>query len=381
MRTIEILSELVRFNSVSDRSNLEILGWIQDYLDQHGIRYWTVFDAKQQKANLVASVGPDVAGGVVLSGHTDVVPVADQDWNTDPFRLHQQDGRLYGRGTCDMKGFVASCLAAVPQMKEAGMQRPIHLALSYDEEVGCLGAPDMIREMVKKLPPIDAVIVGEPTQMETVAQHKGSVGAIARFRGKSAHSSKPSLGVSAITYASRFMEGANAYADRLEAKRGQDFGLNPGYTTINMGTISGGTATNIVAEECRIDMSVRFMPDETAADHLNALQTLVAEQLHDMREKFDGSQAELVKTHEIPPLRPEEDGNAVRLCNALSGRNIAKSVSYGTEAGQFQEAGYSTAILGPGCIDQAHMPNEFIEVDQLRQQDEFLNRLIETMKT
>ncbi len=375
----EILDRLVGFNTVSANSNLELIDWVEDYLGGHGVTAHRVYNADRSKANLYANIGPEVAGGVILSGHTDVVPVEGQTWDTDPFKVVEKDGRLYGRGTCDMKGFDALALAAVPVALKRGVKRPIQIALSYDEEVGCIGAPFMISEMRKTLPPAEAVIVGEPSMMKAVSGHKGGVGFDVHMRGFEVHSSLMHTGVSAIMEAAKLIDWANQQNAQLMAAEPSALAaqFDPPFTTVHVGMISGGTAHNITALDCNFGLSFRVVPGEDPDDWRAAFLAKVAEVEAGMKAIHPDAGITARDHFDVPGLRPEEDGPAEHLVRRLTGDNGTHVVSYGTEAGQFQREDYSAIICGPGDIAQAHQPNEFLSIDQFQQGAAFMERLVD----
>ena len=377
----EMLARLVGFATVSRDSNLALIDFVADYLAHFGIEAHKVPSKDGSKANLYATVGPTVEGGVILSGHTDVVPVDGQHWSSDPFTLVERDGKLYGRGTCDMKGFLAIVLALVPEMKAAGLTHPIHLALSYDEEVGCLGAPDMIIRMAGDLPKSRAVIVGEPTSMKAVTGHKGIVVFNTRIHGHSVHSSQIDRGVSAtmtaarlITYLEDMMEVRRKAADPQSL-------YDPPFTTIHVGRINGGTASNIIAKECEFVTDIRALPGEDGEAYLTRFEQHVRNDIvPKMREIAPESGIDIDLIAHVPPMMPENGGAAESLVRVLTGDNESHVASYCAEAGQFQQAGFSTVICGPGSIDQAHQPDEFIELEQIDAGTEFIRRLIKQLR-
>lgn len=374
--TIEMISKLVSFDTVSFKSNLKLIDAIQSDLESQGIVCNRVYNTDRTKANIYATIGPMVAGGVVLSGHTDVVPVENQSWTYDPFKLANENGKLYGRGATDMKSFVAIALSLVPDMLKADLKRPIHLAFSYDEEPGCLGAPSMIEDMVKNLPAIDAVIVGEPTNMKVASSHKGVYSAQTTFKGLEAHSSQTDKGVSAIHFAVRLMAELDEIADELKQNPVKDTTMVPPYSTLNMGIVNGGIASNIIARDCMFTWDYRYMPGEDPHVVLDRIDNKASLLQAQMREFYPDAAIEFEKAT-IPSLRPEASGAAEELCRQLTGENSTIEVPYGTEAGQFQERGYSTVVCGPGSIDQAHKPDEYIELGQVKLGIEFVQRLIE----
>ena len=373
----EMIAHLVSFDTVSSKSNLPLIEDVKSYLAEHGIKSHLVPNEDGTKANLYATVGPNVAGGVVLSGHTDVVPVDDQNWTTDPFNVVEKDGRLYGRGTCDMKGFCAIGLALVPEMLKADLKRPIHIALSYDEELGCLGAPFMISEMAKNLPPIDAVIVGEPTNMQVAEMHKGVHSSTIHVQGLEAHSSQTHLGVSATRYAAKIINFINDIHDELLANPYDGLPLEPNHSTINVGKINGGIADNIVAKDCIFTFDYRVLPQEDQAVIVGKIDAYIGELEAEMKAKH--AECSITQTPIwTPGFAAPKDDPAKSLAMRLAGKNETIGVPYGTEAGQFQnDGGFSTIVCGPGSIDQAHKPDEFIELSQVELGVQFIRNLID----
>lgn len=373
----ELLTKLVSFDTTSRDSNLALIGWVEDYLDGLGVPHRRVPNADGTKSNLLATIGPPVEGGVVLSGHTDVVPVDGQPWDTDPFVLTERDGRLYGRGTCDMKGFLALALAAAPELA-ASAKRPAHLAFSYDEEIGCLGAPALIEVIRRELPAPAAVVVGEPTDMVAVNGHKGIATFHVTVTGREAHSSQTHLGVSAVMAAARLMNFLVDLGERLEREADPASPFSPKGATLTIGLVEGGTAHNILARECRFVFDLRcpapLTPEAAVAPFLAEAQAM------DRALKARAPEAGVVvEMHtNVPPFAPEPGGAAEALARRLAGDNgPPRVVAYAAEAGQFQGAGFSTVICGPGSIDQAHQPNEFVEVSQMQRGAQFMRRLIE----
>ncbi len=376
MNSQQILERLVGFDTTSHLPNLDLIAWIAGYLHEQGVHATVLKSEDGQKANLVASIGPDNENGVVLSGHTDVVPVAGQVWSCDPFKLERRGTRLYGRGTADMKGFIACVLAAVPGMKQARLSAPLHLAFSYDEEVGCLG----VRDLIPSLPKAAAVIVGEPTELKVVDRHKGVYAEQVSIRGVAAHSSLPHLGVNAIDYACALITEVCLIAEKLKAIPGQDFCSEPNFTTLGLATISGGTAMNIVPNLVDLGWHMRAVPGQDPALVVNQVHAKIAELEIAMRKEDNSCAIEYATAVDIPPFQQEKGSTAVALCQQLSGQNATRSVNYGTEAGLFQRAGFATAVYGPGNIAQAHKPDEFIELDQLDGCDLMLGKLIEKLE-
>lgn len=374
----EILDRLVGFRTVSRDSNLDLIDWVEAYLAGHGVPSHRVWNADRTKAALYANVGPMVEGGVVLSGHSDVVPVDGQDWNSDPWTVTERDGRLYGRGCADMKGFVALSLAAVPLALKAGIKRPIQIAISYDEELGCTGAPEMIAEMARTLPRASAVVVGEPSMMQLVDGHKGGHGGRVDVRGFEVHSSLMHTGVSAVMLGARLIDWANRVNDENRAKPLTALAglFVPPWTTLHVGTIKGGTAGNITAKDCTFDMGFRVVPGEDPEEWLARLRAEMARLSAEAQAIRPETGIDFDVTYFVPPLVPEENGAAAALVRRLTGQNGSAVVSYGTEAGQFQAEGYSAVVCGPGDIAQAHQPDEWIAVQQFDEGYRFMERLI-----
>lgn len=378
----ELMDKLVSFPTVSRDSNLDLIDFVEDYLKGLGVNATRVPNEDGTKAALYAHIGPQIDGGVVLSGHTDVVPVDGQEWDTDPFTVTERKGRLYGRGTCDMKGFDALALSAVPLALKRGLKWPLQIALSYDEEVGCTGAPPMIDHMVAMgMPRADTVIVGEPSMMKVVTGHKGSIGYDMHFRGFEVHSSIAPTGVSAIMMAAKLINWANEVNAENASKPVNALAADfvPPYTTLHVGMISGGTAHNITAKDCYFKLGIRMVPGEDLSDWQSRLMAKVAELDSEMKAVRAEAGVSAQLHHIVPGLVPEDQGKAEALVRRLTGENASNVVSYGTEAGQFQERGYSAVICGPGDIAQAHQPNEFITVDQFQQGEAFINRLVDML--
>jgi len=379
-RSLEILARLVAFDTTSRSSNLALIHYVEAELGRLGIQGRRVPNAEGDKTNLYASIGPAVEGGVVLSGHTDVVPVDGQPWSSDPFVLTRRGERLYGRGTCDMKGFLALVLAAAPHLAAAGLKRPVHLAFSYDEEIGCLGAPAMIEAIARDLPRPLAVIVGEPTNMEAVRGHKGIRAYKVTVTGREAHSSLTHLGVSAVMAAVTLMGRLSDLARRLEQEADPASPFLPKGASLTIGVVNGGTALNILARECVFWFDLRtppgLDPEAILAGFFQEAQAMNA--ALQLRAPEAGVRVE--RRSLTPPLAPEADGEAERLARVLAGDNgPGRVVSYAAEAGQFQQAGFSTVICGPGSIDQAHQPDEYVEIAQMQRGAQFMGRLVEAM--
>lgn len=374
----EILAKLVAFPTVSQDSNLDLISWVENYLGEHGITSYRQYNETGEKAGLFAHVGPWEEGGVVLSGHTDVVPVKGQPWTTDPFTLVERDGRLYGRGSCDMKAFDALAIWAMVEAQRRGVQRPLQLALSYDEEVGCTGAPPLIVAMQEVLPKARAVLVGEPSMMKTVTAHKGMVGYRIHVQGFEVHSSLIHTGVSAIMFAAKLIDWANQLNAASAAATPTEVAalFNPPWTAAHVGTISGGTAQNITAKDCHFGFDFRLVPDDDLAEWHAKLMHKVAEVEAEMQAIVPGTRISVVEEFRLTGLAPEETGEAEAIVRQLTGDNSQNVVSYGTEAGHFQAAGYSAVVCGPGDIAQAHQPDEYLSLAQLAEGQAFMEKLL-----
>ncbi len=379
---IEMIEKLIGFETVSRDSNLNLIDYVADYLAEYGVNSRKIYNDDKTKANLFATVGPDVNGGIVLSGHTDVVPVDGQPWDTDPFTVVEKDGKLFGRGTSDMKSFSAIALSLVPDMIEQGIKKPIHFALSYDEEVGCLGSPRMIEDMVDKGLKPRAVIVGEPTMMNIVTAHKGIVGLKTRVVGKEAHSSLVENGVSAVMTAARLV---NFIADMMAENKARtepdsSYISEPCYTTLHVGVINGGTAMNIISRECEFVWDIRYVAGDDPQTFIDRFNAYCENEILPAMRAVDSEcsiTTEIVSSTQA--LGPEEGGEAEMICKSITGKNDTLSVAYAAEAGQFQEAGYSTVICGPGSIGIAHQPNEYIELEQVKASEAFIRKLIKEL--
>ncbi len=373
--TRELLGRLVAFDTTSRNSNIGLIDFIEDYLDGHGIKSLRVDYEPGRKTNLYATIGPEGPGGIVLSGHTDVVPVDGQDWNSDPFAATERNGRIYGRGTADMKGFLAAALAAVPRFKASALKRPIHLAISCDEEVGCLGVRPLIAHLSAHLPKPLAVIVGEPTLMQVVDAHKTVRSYRTEVTGHEAHSSAAHTGVNAIMVAGELLAELNRLAAEMRTRADVRGPFDPPYTTVHVGTITGGTAKNIVPRRCSFAWETRLMPGDDADEVPSRLARFAERLLPAMREVSEDTGISTRNINSVPGLKPDPRSPALELALGLAQSNQTSAVSYGTEAGLFQEAGIPAIICGPGSIEQAHKPDEFIAVGELARCEAFLDRL------
>jgi acetylornithine deacetylase len=362
-----MLTRLVAFPTVSRDSNLPLIDWVEEYLEPFGARCRRTLNDEGTKANLFAAIGPNAPGGVVLSGHSDVVPVDGQDWHTDPFEVTERDGLLYGRGTSDMKGFAAVFLSRLASLNTALMDKPLYLALSYDEEIGCLGIARMVDDALAHFARPDFAIIGEPTTMHLVRAHKS----INVFRtvvtGKAAHSAQPHLGAGAILAAGRIIEHLDAIGRSRRAAAGES-GCEPPWSTVQFVKIQVGTSVNILPAHCEFLWEYRSLPDEDPDLIIQSMQTFIErEVLPDLREFAPEASIETTTIARVPPLMPDPEEKAERWVLGLRGVREGGSgqVSFATEAGSFQRAGISSVVCGPGSIDQAHQPNEFIDPAEL----------------
>ncbi|MGJ5618595.1 acetylornithine deacetylase [Sulfitobacter sp. MF3-043] len=383
MTPFALMEKLISFPTVSRDTNIPLIDWVAGYLDGHGIESHRYIDAEQPKHALFAHVGPWEEGAIVLSGHTDVVPVDGQPWDTDPFSVVEKDGKYYGRGTCDMKGFDALALWALVEAHHAGVKRPLQIALSFDEEVGCTGAPPMIKAMQPVLPKGSAVIVGEPSTMQAVTGHKGGTGFNTHVIGFEVHSSLLHTGVNAIMAGAKLIEWANEMNTENMGRKPSALAamFDPPFTTVHVGMIEGGTAHNITAKDCFFAMDFRVVPGENKDAWGTAYLKKVREVEKQMQKVVADTRIEVTLRFDVPALEPEDDGEAETLVRQITGDNASHKVSYGTEAGQFQEAGYSAVICGPGDIAQAHQPNEFIEVAQFNAGHDFMRKLVARLQS
>jgi acetylornithine deacetylase len=383
MTTEEILARLVAFPTVTGTPTRGMADWIAAYLRGHGIAARLIDDPTDPaQASVFAQIGPDMPDGAILSGHMDVVPVTGQAWTSDPWVLATRDGRLYGRGTCDMKGFLAVVLAMVPDMLAAGLARPIQVFFSHDEEVGCLSAGRMIRALDGEVPKAAMAFVGEPTEMRVVTGHKGIIQLDTLVRGYEVHSSLLHRGVSAVMAAARLVAWQDLMNRTNAAAATADGGsFDPPWTTLHAGVIEGGTALNITARRCRFTTDIRTIPNERLDDWDARFRTECARLQSELRAIRPEAAIEVTQVARVEGCRPEPGGLAEGTARAITGDNASHVVSYGTEAGYFQEAGYSTVVCGPGSIGQAHQADEFIAVSELRAAEDFVRRLLQRLRT
>ncbi len=366
-RTKAILADLLSFPTISGSSNLEMIAYIRDHLEPLGADVRIYPDGTGEKANLFATIGPDQPGGIVLSGHSDVVPVKGQDWTVDPFALTERDGRLFGRGAVDMKGFLAAAVTTLSDFAAVDLRRPLHLAVTYDEEITCFGAAALVRQLANDGIRPGIAIIGEPTGMGIVEGHKGCFEYTTEFTGLEGHSSRPENGVSAIDYAVRFIARLHELRLELEAKAPNASRYTPPFTTVHIGRITGGTARNVIARQCEVDWEIRPIRVQDADDIKAAMTDFVSTTLKPAMTATHPD-ADIV-THictEVASFEPESTSEARDLIGNLTGNKTASVVPFGTEAGFFQSAGMSSIVCGPGSIDQAHMADEFIEESQLQ---------------
>jgi len=374
----EMLSRLVSFDTTSRGSNLELISFVEEYARSYDLAPRRIPNPEGTKSNLLISIGPAEPGGIILSGHTDVVPVDGQDWHTDPFAMVEREGKYFGRGTSDMKAFSAVILSLLPELARRPLKTPVHIALSYDEEVGCLGVRPMIADIVKSVPMPRLAIIGEPTDMKVVNAHKGIRSFRTTVTGREAHSSQTDKGVNAVMVAAELIMHLAKLAEDMR-RRGDPSGrFDPPYTTVQSSTIEGGTALNILARHCLFQWEFRYLPGTNQDEILDAFNAYATDGVLP-RLKAIAPEADIVtrpRAH-VPALVATDGCPAEALAKQLTGRNHAEAVAYGTEAGLFQEAGIPSVVCGPGNIQQAHKPNEFIEISQVAACEQFILKLID----
>ena len=374
--TVALLHDLIAFPTVSEMSNLDMIAYLAHVLESHGARVDIFHDEIGHKANLFATIGPEVDGGIVLSGHSDVVPVAEQDWASDPFELIEHDGHLYGRGTCDMKGFIAAATAMAPVFAEQVRDRPLHFAFTYDEEVGCFGAQALVDSLKAKGIRPGVAIIGEPTSMRIIEGHKGCYEYTTHFSGLAGHGSAPDRGVNAVEYAARYINRLLALKDALRARAPNDSRFDPPWTTINTGSMKGGVAHNVIASNASIEWEMRPVQASDAAFVKDDLRQYCRDVLLPAMQSICPDANIVTEViGEVDGLEPAEMNEAKAILMELTGANGAELVPFGTEAGIFQQYGMSAVVCGPGSIDQAHKPDEYVSLDQLQQCLDMLGRL------
>ncbi len=382
--TLTLISQLVAFNTVSKESNLGLIEWIRDYLRGFGVACSLTFDADHRKANLFATVGDQTGAGLVLSGHTDVVPVTNQDWDTDPFVATLQDGKLFGRGTSDMKGFIGVCLAKLPMLANANLRNPVHFAFSYDEEVGCLGVRGLLQDLAQRgIRPVGC-IVGEPTDMEVVVAHKGKRSYHCCVRGREAHSSVTPMGVNAIEFASDLIRYIRDTGERIQRTE-HHVGFDVPFSTVLTTAIKGGMSfhnTNTIPRDCEFVFEHRYLPGVNPEHFIDEVRQYSESTLLP-RMRAVAAEADITFSARIgyPGLDQVDESNIALLAQQFAGRTRTGKVAFGTEAGLFQQAGIPSIICGPGSIQQAHKPNEFIALEQIAHCELFIDRLAQQLKT
>ena len=374
-----MIERLIGFDTTSYKSNLHFIGFAADLLGSLGAKIRLTYDDSQGKANLFATIGPDDRPGIVLSGHSDVVPVEGQDWSSDPFHARLGENRLYGRGTADMKSFIALCLALAPDFASRRLEIPVHFAFSYDEEVGCIGARRLIHDLGGLAVRPRLCIVGEPTEMKVIIGHKGKKSVRCEVHGKECHSALNHRGVNAVEIAAEMVAFLRRMQRRIRDDGPFDFGYDPPYTTVHTGVITGGTALNIVPARCGFEFEFRNLPNHDVEDLMAELRAFAQALVPEMLEIDEASGIMFDEHNTTAGLDTAPDDEAAMLARQLSGNNDTEKVSFTTEAGLFHDAGIPTVVCGPGSILQAHKPDEFITFDQIAQGEAFLRRLLDRM--
>lgn len=379
MTTEKILEKLVSFSVLGGQSNLSIINWIKEYIESFNIECTLVNNADSTKASLHCRIGPSKNGGIILSGHTDVVPVEGQDWETDPFILTDKgDGKLYGRGTCDMKGFLACCLNALPELVKTNLKKPIYFAFSYDEEIGCLSAPELVAHLKNYYPETPKyAIIGEPSMMQPIIAHKGICLYTTKVNGSAGHSSRILQEVSAIHEAARLVLWLEAKMKHLVDLGNTDKRFNPPHSSLHIGIIQGGIAPNVIADKACFSWDARVIPRDDLEAIVSEFKDYCKLREQELRLIFPDFKIDTKEIH--PPVVPfdsEDDSDIVRLLSKINNNKITDTVAYASEAGQYNEAGLQSIICGPGSINQAHRPNEFIAKEQLEMYDKLLSKLI-----
>jgi acetylornithine deacetylase len=374
--TTAILDRLIGFASISSESNLDIVAWIEGYLSQHGVMSRRIPDRSGRKASIFATIGPASRAGVVLSAHTDVVPVAGQDWSSPPFAATQRDNRIIGRGATDMKGFIASVLAHVPQFKTAATATPVHIALSYDEEVGCLGAPDLVAEIAAAAVKPALCIVGEPTGLGVGCAHKGKVARRVIVAGRGGHSALPHRAANAVFAAARIATFLDELGERVSHKGRRDPAFDPPYTTIHVGSLHGGTALNFVPDRATLEFEIRYVPEGDVRSMLAQADSFIASERERLKAQAPEADITVEDMASYPALMMASADPAVVTTQRLAGQTEpAMTVSFGTEAGLYAQAGIPTVVCGPGDIARAHKADEWIGIDELAAADRMMQRL------
>ena len=377
MNSVGLLRTLVGFDTTSRESNLQLIEFVRDYLAGFDVPCELIYNAERSKANLFATIGPAEQPGIVLSGHTDVVPVDGQPWTVAPFELSEHDGKLFGRGTADMKGYIACVLALVPALVQATLRMPVHIALSYDEEVGCLGVRSLLAELEQHPAKPLLCIIGEPTELKPVLGHKGKLAMRCDVHGHPCHSAYAPLGVNAIEYAAELIGELGRIGQQLKAPEQHDSRFDPPYSTVQTGVISGGKALNIVPADCRFDFEIRALPSQDPAQVAQQLQAYAEQQvLPRMRAVSEHSAIRFSELSAYPGLATDAQSQAAELIAAFCGSREFGTVAFGTEGGLFDAAGIPTVVCGPGSMDQGHKPDEFVSRAQLDACDAMLQRML-----
>jgi len=380
--TTELLRKLVSFNTTSYRSNLELIDYVNEYLRGLGVWSKLDFNKNKTKANLYAVIGPGGTGGIALSGHTDVVPVEGQSWTFDPWELTSKDGRYYGRGTADMKGFISVVLAAVPRFLSVQLRQPIHICLSYDEEIGCLGIRSLLRYLKTRHNRPEICFVGEPTDMEVVIGHKGKLTTRCRVKGQACHSSLAPMGVNAVEYAAKVITYLSGMAKTKEQHGPFDRAYDIPHSTIHTGVIQGGTMVNVVPEECQFVFEFRNLPGDSTQAMLSQVQNFTREKLEPTMHGINPEAGFFWEEESrFPGLDTAADAEVTHLAQRFSDCHGTRKVAFGTEAGGFDRAGIAAIVCGPGSIQQAHKPDEFIHASQLVACEHFINKIVEHLKS
>ncbi len=379
-KSLEILEKLVGFPSISGQPTHSIVSYIQEYLIKNGIEVTLSFDNAGERANIFASLGPKTEGGVLLNGHTDVVPVLGQKWKTDPFKLTKKGNRFYGRGSVDMKGFLACVLASIPVFQSKNLRKPIHIAFTFDEETGGFGMPILLESMKSKVCRPEIVIVGEPTNMSIVTSHKGGDEMRTEIIGHEVHSCNPNKGVNAISAATRLIEKIEEIGMRLAASPYQNSPFDPPYSTFNIGRIEGGVARNATAGWCNFDWEFRPMPEEDSSAIRAEIEDYAKKKLLPLMSEINKkAKIRIITEVSAPPLGETLTERAASFVSEITGKNSRGVVSFGTDAGYFSQAGFSTVVCGPGSISRAHAPDEFIEIAEMQQGLTFLKKVAERL--
>ncbi|MDI2590784.1 acetylornithine deacetylase [Pseudomonas sp. 681] len=376
----DLLETLVAFDTTSRESNLHLIDFVRDYLAGFDVPCELVYNASRSKANLFATLGPADQPGIVLSGHTDVVPVDGQPWTVPPFELSEREGKLYGRGTADMKGYIACVLALVPALVHAPLRRPVHIALSYDEEVGCLGVRSLLKALEQRPVKPMLCIIGEPTELKPVLGHKGKLAMRCDVHGQACHSAYAPLGVNAIEYAAELIGELGRIGRRLQAPEHHDKRFDPPFSTVQTGVICGGKALNIVPADCRFDFEIRALPSHDPSEVAQQLQAYAEQQvLPRMRAVSEQSAIHFSELSTYPGLATDAHSEAAQLIAEFSGSRAFGTVAFGTEGGLFDAAGIPTVVCGPGSMEQGHKPDEFVSLEQLEGCDAMLRRMLESI--